>query len=201
MTIGQNKEGLKMSNSNITEKAIQDAFLELLNEKSFNKITVRDITDRCGINRNTFYYHYQDIYELLEGFCAGEVDRVVRQFPQLTSLEECLNGIMDLIKINKRAIMHIFNSNNREIYVTSLWRVCEHAVRTYANAAFGDAPVSESDKELFIRYYKCSCFGLIMDWINSGMKDEYAEGVRRICALKKGTADLTISNCRASYNS
>lgn len=43
-----------MSNSNFTKKAIQDAFLELLNEKPLGKITVKDISEKCGVNRNTF---------------------------------------------------------------------------------------------------------------------------------------------------
>ena len=44
-----------------TKKAIMNAFIELLNERSFEKITVTDIVNRCKINRNTFYYYYQDI--------------------------------------------------------------------------------------------------------------------------------------------
>lgn len=47
--------------ANFTEKAIRSAFLELLDQRPLNKITVKDITERCGINRNSFYYHYQDV--------------------------------------------------------------------------------------------------------------------------------------------
>jgi len=55
-----------VANVNITKRAIQEAFLAVLNEKSLGKITVKDITDRCGINRNTFYYHFADIPALAE---------------------------------------------------------------------------------------------------------------------------------------
>ena len=55
-----------MANTSITKRAIQSAFLELLDQRSLSRITVRDITDICGINRNTFYYHYQDIPALIE---------------------------------------------------------------------------------------------------------------------------------------
>ena len=54
-----------MAASELTKKAINQAFLDILAEKPLEKITVRDITERCGINRNTFYYHYQDIPALL----------------------------------------------------------------------------------------------------------------------------------------
>lgn len=45
--------------ANFTKQAIKAAFLELLDEKPLNKISVRDIVERCGINRNSFYYHFR----------------------------------------------------------------------------------------------------------------------------------------------
>ena len=51
--------------ANFTEKAIKASFLKLLNERPLTKITVRDIVEDCGINRNSFYYHYRDIPALL----------------------------------------------------------------------------------------------------------------------------------------
>ncbi|MBR0379026.1 MAG: TetR family transcriptional regulator, partial [Mogibacterium sp.] len=45
-----------MANSNITERAIHEAFVELLSKKALDRITVRDITEQAGISRNTFYY-------------------------------------------------------------------------------------------------------------------------------------------------
>ena len=49
----------------LTKKALLIAFGELLEEKPFNKITITDITARCGLNRMTFYYHFDNIYELM----------------------------------------------------------------------------------------------------------------------------------------
>jgi AcrR family transcriptional regulator len=53
-----------------TKKAIMESFLRLSEKKQLDKITVRDIVDDCGINRNTFYYYFQDIYAVLEEYCA-----------------------------------------------------------------------------------------------------------------------------------
>ena len=46
------------------KKAIRDSFIKLLNERPLSQITVRDIVDDCGVNRNTFYYYFQDISQL-----------------------------------------------------------------------------------------------------------------------------------------
>lgn len=62
-----------------TEKTIMDAFLTLLNQYPLDKICVKDIVSACGISRNTFYYHYQDIYDLLRATFASIVDHVLQE--------------------------------------------------------------------------------------------------------------------------
>ena len=61
-----------------TKKAIMDAFLHLMEKKPLEKITVRDLVDECGINRNTFYYYFQDIYAVLEEYC----EQLVAELPK-----------------------------------------------------------------------------------------------------------------------
>ena len=185
-----------MANVNITKRAIQEAFLAVLNEKPLGKITVKDITDHCGINRNTFYYHYQDIPALLEEICQIQVDELVNKYPELNSVEECLDAAMQIVMDNKRAVMHIYNSDNRNTYVSSLWRMCEATVTTYFNTAFTDDRLSNEDRQLLIRYHKCECFGLILDWINNGLREDYVEGTRRLCQMKKGSVEDMIRRIR-----
>ena len=69
-----------------TKKAIVASFLHLIGKKPFDKITVRDIVDDCGINRNTFYYYFQDIYAVLEEICQVAIDSL----PQNRSLADTL---------------------------------------------------------------------------------------------------------------
>ena len=185
-----------MANVNITKRVIREAFLQLVNEKALGKITVKDITDRCGINRNTFYYHYQDIPALVEEICALQAERIVRDYPSLSSIEECLDTTMRFMLENKRVIMHIYNSDNRNTYVSSLWRICEYTVSTYVNTVFAESPLSETDRDLIIRYHKCECFGMLLDWISTGMKEDYLKGVHRICRLKRGSTEELIRRSR-----
>ena len=55
--------------SKFTKQAIYASFLKFLNEKPLDKITVKDIVDDCGINRKTFYYYFQDMYDLAREMC------------------------------------------------------------------------------------------------------------------------------------
>ncbi len=69
-----------------TKKAIVESFLRIIGRKPLDKITVRDVVDDCGINRNTFYYYFQDIYAVLE-----EVSHIVADsLPKDRSLSETL---------------------------------------------------------------------------------------------------------------
>lgn len=183
-----------MANNNITKEAIRRAFLEVLTEKPLKKITVKDISDQCGINRNTFYYHYQDIPALLEDIFEGEVLRIIRKYPELNSVEDCVTAVMEFCLENKKAIMHITDSGNSNTYIKSLWRICEYVVTKYMDTLFPDAPVTADDRALWIRFLKCTLFGMICDWVGSGMKDEDIQVIRRLYVQVRGVSDTIMQN-------
>lgn len=178
---------------NFTKMAIKNTFIQLLNEKPLSQITVKDIVETCGVNRNSFYYHFQDIPALVEEIVTEEADRIIAEHPSIDSIEECLNAALDFARKNRRAILHIHNSANRDIYEQYLWKVCQHVVSAYVEAAFADQPIRESDRKLLIRFYKCECFGMVMEWLSSGMSDDIADEIKRICDLRKGMAEEMVA--------
>jgi len=179
-----------------TRKAIMEAFLKILDEKPLGKITIRDIVDECGINRNTFYYHFADIPELLETIIKEETDHVISSHSDVSSFEECLTVAVQYILKNRRAMLHIHNSVNREIMERSLMRLCEYMVRTYLRTAFGELSIVKEDLEALVTAYKCQAFGLLIDWMNSGLNDDFENTLLRLCELRKGTIDEMIARCR-----
>ena len=74
--------------SELTKRAIQESFKKLLSNQPLDKITVKNITDDCGVNRNTFYYHYSDIYQLLEEIFLTEAQKSVEKMEVGQSWEE-----------------------------------------------------------------------------------------------------------------
>ncbi|MBP0975507.1 MAG: TetR/AcrR family transcriptional regulator [Oscillospiraceae bacterium] len=178
-----------------TKDAIKNSFIRLLNEKPLKQITVRDIVEDCGINRNSFYYHFADIPTLLEEIITEEARRIITAHPDIGSVEECLRTVMEFAMQNKRAIMHIYNSVRRSMYEQYLWQVSEEVVRIYAKQLLKNQPVLESDRNLIVHFYKCVCFGLVTDWIRTGMKPEVEADLHRLCELKKGMAEAMIARC------
>lgn len=99
-----------------TKKAIESSFLKLLNETLLSNITVKMIVDDCQINRNSFYYHFQDIPSLLEEITVQMLDSIIRLISDDLNISECLLEISEELNRNKRALLHIWNSGNREIF-------------------------------------------------------------------------------------
>lgn len=178
--------------ANFTQKAIKKSFLKLLNERPLNQITVKDIVEDCGINRNSFYYHFQDLPSLVEEIVTAQADRIIQQYASIDSMENCLNAAVQFALENRRAVYHIYHSANRDLYEQHLWRVCEHVVTVYFDQLTKDCAIKESDKPIIIRFYKCVCFGQIMDWLNSGMKEDICVCFHRLFELKKGMAEELI---------
>lgn len=171
-----------------TRKAIKETFIKLIDERPLNEVTVKDIVEECGINRNSFYYHFKDLPSLIEEIVKEETDNVIREYSSLGSIAECFDAIVEDSSTRKRAIMHIYKSVNRDIFERYLMEASEYFVKTYISVALAEEKLSPEDTAVVVDYYKCLCFGLIINWLNSGMNEESAHSFRRIFRLKTDTA-------------
>ena len=184
--------------SNFTERAIKEALIKLLNERPLSQITVKDIVEECGINRNSFYYHFQDLPSLVEQIVTEEAESIIKAYPSVDSFEECLKAGVSFAMKNRRAVLHIYNSSNRDLYEQYMWQVCQHVVGRYIDTVVGDRQLKGNDKEILIRYYKCMCFGHIMEWLDGGMKEDIMASFSRMCELKKGMLEEIINRSEES---
>lgn len=175
--------------ANFTRRAIKETFLNLLEERPLGDITVKDIVEKCGINRNSFYYHYQDLPALMEEIIKEEAEDIIHKYPNVTSIVECYDALIEFASHRRRAIMHIYRSVNREIFEQYLMQVSEYFIRSYVDTALTHTEISQEDRQTIIDYYKCVGFGLVLDWLNSGMSDERAASIRRMFLLRKDLAE------------
>lgn len=174
--------------ANFTRRAIKEAFLSLLEERPLSAITVKDIVERCGINRNSFYYHYQDLPALIEEIIREEAEEIIQAYPSVSSIVECFDAITKFASGRKKAIMHIFRSVNRDVFEQHLMMVCGYFVRSYVDTALAQESISAEDKKTIVDYYQGVCFGLTIHWLSSGMEACYIHSIRRIFVLKKDLA-------------
>lgn len=181
--------------ADFTKRAIRSSFIKLLNEKPLKQISVRDIVDDCGINRNTFYYHYQDIPALMESIIKDDADRIIRENQKIESIEECLNAIVSFSLQNRQAVLHIYRSINRDIFEQYQWRICEYAVTCYIDGLLQGHSVTSTDRNVLISYVKCLSFGVVIGWLESGLREDIQLLIHRICELKQGDLERIIEEC------
>ena len=171
---------------NFTKRAIKESFWKLLNRQPLSQISVRAIVEDCGINRNSFYYHFRDIPSLIEEIIREAADDLIKKYPSIASVDEAVEAAFRFTVDNKVAIRHICNSVNRDIYEQYLMRMCEYVVTTYYQTVYGQERVNEQDRDTIILFIKCEIFGLSIDWINSGMTDDAVVKLKQILTLCNG---------------
>ena len=179
--------------ANFTKQAIKASFMKLLNERPLNKISVRDIVEDCGINRNSFYYHFQDIPSLLTEIITEHTEQMIHDYPSINSLDECFHVAFQFAKENSRAVMHIYHSVNRDLFETNTLKLCQSVVETYIATAFPDNRMDEGDRAVLVRFLKCQLFGMCIDWISDGMRDEAFADLRRMIDLCRGMPELILA--------
>ncbi len=170
-----------------TKSIIVETFLQLLDEKPLTKITVKDIVERCGVNRNTFYYYFHDIPELMEWTMKEWADQIIRDNRDFVSPADCTAAIVRQGLAHKQALLHIYRSLPREAFLRDLDRAAEYIVGQYIENAVKDLAVEQRDRELLIYYYKCLLVGMTLDWMEKGMADDPTEKMTRICELMEGS--------------
>jgi AcrR family transcriptional regulator len=177
--------------SDITEKAIRDSFMKLIGERPLDKITVKDIVDDCGINRRTFYYHYSDIYALVEQILREETDAAISKYASPDAWQDGFISAARFALDNRRAVYHICNSVRREDLEQYVKRISRQVIETFVEKISkspdaGDA-VPEQDKRLITDFYCCALTGMVMDWIAGGMEGDTAAMIRRLGYLFDGS--------------
>lgn len=155
-----------------TRTAIQQAFLQLARENPADKITVTDIVTRAGINRNSFYYYFEDLPGMIEITVQELFERTILQNRPQT-FQECVDVLADIMSQNRSACMHLFRSRSRIDLQLYYHRVCGFVVTTFLESVeyLGKFHTPEQ-KEAIAQYYKCLLLGLMTEWMAGGMRGD-----------------------------
>ena len=172
---------------NRTKKIISDVFWELLEEKPYSKITVQNIVERCQISRNSFYYHFQDIPALVEYSIQEWTEQVIKNNCDFGSPSKCIILIAREIVKRKAAFIHIYRSTCGESLIRHMNQIGSHIVQSYIGAATKNVNVSEEDKAVFSRYYKCIFTGTVLDWLDTGASYDLIAFCEKICDSFEGS--------------
>lgn len=152
-----------------TKRTLSESLKKLMKTKSFSKITVSEIIEECGLNRKTFYYHFEDKYDLLKWMFENEAIEVVRKFDLIVDYEEALIFIMDYIDENDYILNCAFDSIGQDELKRFFFRdFIEITASVIDSAEKSKGIMLDSEyKEFLCIFYTDALAGILMDWIRN----------------------------------
>lgn len=180
--------------SKFTKKAIIEAFLRLLETRSIEKVTVKDIVEECGVNRKTFYYYFQDIYDLTEYVFRVSLEGYAEKSGGEENIEKLVKDFFDEVYGNRRIIMHVFNSSDRAVFEGYVYSVFNSLLLGSIKERTAGKNITDEEIELISEMYSTIFVGALSRWLQSGMKHDVTEKISLSCTLIKGTLELMIKN-------
>ncbi len=175
--------------SQITKKALAASFKKLLSERPLDAITVVEIAEDCEVNRQTFYYHFRDIYDLINWIYTTEATKALAGKKTYDSWQEGFTHIFEYALENRVFVLKTYHSRSREHLIRYLHEVTYGLLIGVVEEKSQEIRVRDEDKAFIADFYKHAFVGLVLDWIESGMMEQPRLIVDRLSTLIQG--DIT----------
>lgn len=182
--------------SDLTKRALAQSLKKLLDVKPLNKITISDVTDDCGVSRMTFYYHFHDIYDLIEWTCNQDFQKIQNSQKNYKTWQE---GVLDIFKMladNYDFFYHVYNSPNHMDIDQFLFSKAYTIIYDIVAKIRPEAP--EDLRRFFANYHKYAITEIMLNWLSNGMKEDPQRLVETMDLILKGSFELMVDNQKGS---
>ena len=170
--------------------------IKLLSQKPLDKVTVKDIIGDCGVNRQTFYYHFKDIYDLVDWIFLEMASEFLEGKETYDTWQQGFTQILYGVLRNRRLIMNAYNSLSREQVERFLYALTYDLLLGVVEEEAVDVSIREEDKKFIIDFYKYAFVGFMIDWIKKGMKEQPEAFIEKLSVLIKGDIKRALDRFR-----
>lgn len=181
-----------------TKRALSQSLKRLLSARTLDKITVKDIVEDCGVNRQTFYYYFRDIYDLLEWNFQDAAENLILTGGDQTDWRTGLKTVMEYIKENRTLIWNAYHSISHGAVSDFLKRTLRPFVlRTVQKEgkSLVQAPCQE-DIDFVTDICTQMAIGFITEWIDHQETEGTEERLQMLITAMDGSACLMLSNLK-----
>ena len=182
--------------SQTTKRALEASLKKLLLQKPLNKITINDITEDCGVNRMTFYYHFKDIYDLVDWIMVEDAAKALEGRRSFENWTDAFLDILHQVQDNKVLVMNVYRSISREQVEQYLYKLLDPMLRDFVDRSAQGFTVQDSDKQFIIDFYKYALVGMALEWIRKDMKEDPARMTERLNVLLHGNLERALRRFR-----
>lgn len=158
-----------------TKKELSESLKNAMRKKPFQKITVSELIQDCGMNRNTFYYHFEDIYDLLKWTFEQEAIEVVKNFDLLVDYEEAIDFVMNYVESNEYIINCAYDSIGRDELKRFFYADFIEIVVSIIDGVEKDSgkKFEPEYRKFLISFYMEAIGGMLIEWIKDRNKKSH----------------------------
>ena len=182
--------------SQVTKRALEASLKHLLLQKPLDKITIGDITEDCGINRMTFYYHFKDIYDLIEWSLLEDAKKAPEGQRTYDTWQQGFLQIFEMVLDNKPFITNVYHSISREQVELYLYRLTYDLLFGVVEEQSAGMSVRAEDKQFIADFYKYAFVGIMLDWVRRDMQEDPQQIIDRLSTLLHGNIAQALSRFR-----
>lgn len=167
-----------------TKQKFATSLKKFMTSKSLNKITVTDIIKECGVNRKTFYYHFEDIYDLLKWILEQEAIEVVKQFDLTVDYKEAILFVINYVENNSHILVCAYDALGRQEMRRFFYQDFISIIEIFIDNVEKEMGLSvdEKFKRFICNFYTEALAGMLIDWFKNP-KDQYKEQIVEYLSL------------------
>lgn len=184
--------------SQVTKRALEASLKNLLLKKPLDKITINDITEDCGINRMTFYYHFKDIYDLIEWCCVEDAKKALEGKKTYDTWQQGFLQIFEAVLDNKPFILNVYRSVSREQVEIYLYKLTYDLLIGVVEEKSAGMNVREEDKKFIADFYKYAFVGLMLDWVRHDMKGDPHRMIEDLSVVMHGNVAAALERFKTN---
>lgn len=182
-----------MSDSLITKKAISAGLKELTKSKSFDKITIHDITETCGLNRQSFYYHFQDKYELVDWIFYNETISIIIDDLSFENWDQKILQMLEKMKSEDYFYKDALRSSSGESFKEYIYKIAAELFYDIVDSIDTNHLYEEQDRRFISEFYAYGIGGIINNWALKGMKESPQSITNQLKIVSEGTKRFAAS--------
>ena len=153
-----------------TKKALADALKKTMAVKPIDRITVNDLVETCGVSRQTFYYHFDDVYDLLEWVFEEDANANLPSEVVYDNWKRDVTLWFQYLNDNASFALNVYNSNSRLYMLRYIRGRLRECIRSFAEIVAEDRSIDCQDFEFIVEFYSHIVVGLIAQWMDQGMQ-------------------------------
>lgn len=156
---------------------------ELMETLPFEDISVGDIAHRCQVSRNTFYYYFQDKFDVIHWIFYTEITPILEKSISLNQWEDGLLALFQYLRANKKFYINILRVHGQNSFVECLMEFYEKLAETILCGINGYDQFSPKELKWICRFYAYGLTGGILDWVKHDMEQDPAPIAKMISTL------------------